>query len=421
MTVHQLRRLTPPEEALIASAESGLAEGDETRRNAIATLRRDGLPHRRIEAWHYTDLRTLVGGTQRGLIGKIIDAVLPTSEPSFLSPLLPGSTVVDLGATATPPASLPAGVAISRSGAMPDWHEVVNHLDRDVDTIRLVGAAFGATATHVSVTANTDVEHAIELRAEPLDNGDRGFAICDVGAGSKAVFVERLSAGAAGALSTGIANLAIGDGAEVLWIIDQEKGERETHLGQLNVTIGKDALFRLFVLNAGGALVRMEVHAETLGEGADIQIRGVNLLRGSQHVDVTTTLNHTVPNTTSTETFRNVVTGGHGVFQGMIKVSKGAQKTDARMACNTLLLSDDGDFSAKPELEIFADDVQCGHGATAGEINADHLFYLMSRGIPLEAARALLVKAFVREVVEEIEHEAAVEALEARIDAWLEQ
>ena len=419
MTVHQLRRLTPPEEVLIASAEAGLAEGDDARRNAIATLRRDGLPHRRIEAWHYTDLRSLVGGTQRGLIGKIIDAVMPSAEPSILTPLLSGSTVVDLGATAALPASLPVGVTASRSAATPDWHEVVNHLDRDVDTIRLVSAAFGATATHLSVAAGVDVVHPIELRAEPLETGDRGYAICDVGAGAKALFVERLSAGSAGALSTGVAHLAIGDGAEVLWIVDQAKGKGETHLGQLNVTVGKDALFRLFVLNAGGALVRMEVHTETAGEGADIQMRGVNLLHANQHIDVTTTLNHTVPNTTSTETFRNVVTGGHGVFQGMIKVSRGAQKTDARMACNTLLLSDDGDFSAKPELEIFADDVQCGHGATAGEIDSNHLFYLMSRGIPEREARSLLVKAFVKEVVEELEHEGAIEALEARIDAWL--
>src|SRR6185312_4483763 len=128
---------------------------------------------------------------------------------------------------------------------------------------------------------------------------------------------------------------------------------------------------------------------------------------------------HSVAHTTATEIFRNVVMGGQGVFQGMIKVAKGAQKTDARLACNSLLLSDEGDFFAKPELEIFADDVQCGHGATAGEIDANHLFYLMSRGIPRREARSLLVKAFVKEVVEELEHEGAIEALEARIDAWL--
>lgn len=417
MSVVPLRRLTPAEEAVIASAEKGLVEGDETRRNAIAVLRREGLPHRRVEAWHYTDLRSLVGSHKPGLIARVVDALTPTPEPELLAPFIPGSTVIDLGApTAT--AAL-AGVTVERLTASPDWRDAANHLDRDVDTVRLLNASFGSHATRVTVAVGIELAHPIELSAVPGQGSESTFVLCDVGAGAKAVFVERLSPGNQSALSTGVTNLTIGDGAEVLWIVDQAKDKDETHLGQLNVTVGADATFRLFMLNAGGGLVRLEVHAETKGEGADIQMRGVTLLHGGQHIDVTTTLNHTVPNTTATETFRNVVTGGHGVFQGMIRVSRGAQKTDARMACNTLLLSDEGDFSAKPELEIFADDVQCGHGATAGEIDANHLFYLMSRGIPEREARGLLVKAFVKEVVEELEHEAAIEVLEARIDAWL--
>lgn len=419
MTIHQMRRMTPAEDAVIERAEAGLGGADGARRDAIAMLRQEGLPHRRIEAWHYTDLRSLMGSGGPGLIGRIVEALTPAREATVLAPFLPGSLVVDLGDEATLPAGLPKGMAIARTGETPDWRRAVNHLDRDFDTIRLLGTAFGATATTLTLAPGAALDQAIELRAEPTGTGDRAFVRCEVGAGARATIVERLSAGRTNALSTGISHLAIGEGAEVLWIIDQAKSEGETHLGQLNVTIGKNAVFKLFMLNAGGALVRLEVHAETTGEGADIQMRGVNLLRSGQHIDVTTTLNHAVPHTTSTETFRNVVMGGHGVFQGMIKVSRGAQKTDARMACNTLLLSDEGDFSAKPELEIFADDVQCGHGATAGEIDANHLFYLMSRGIPEHDARSLLVKAFVKEVVEELEHEAAIEALEARIDAWL--
>ncbi|MBC8131188.1 MAG: Fe-S cluster assembly protein SufD [Rhizobiaceae bacterium] len=413
MTVHQLRRMTPAEEAVIVSAEASLAGSDEARRGAIAILKRDGLPHRRIEAWHYTDLRSLLGRAA------VPAEAAPMPGASYLAPFLPNSAVVDLGHDAPLPTPIP-GVSVARTGETPDWRHVVNHLDRDFDSIRLLATAFGARATTIGVEAGAEISQPIELRAEPGDAGDRAYVLCEVGAGAKATFVERLADGGARALSTAVATLAIGEGAEVLWIVDQAKGAGETHLGQLNVTIGKDAVFKLFVLNAGGALVRLEVHAETAGEGADIQMRGVNLLAPGQHIDVTTTLNHTVAHTTSTETFRNVVTGGHGVFQGMIRVARGAQKTDARMACNTLLLSDDGDFSAKPELEIFADDVQCGHGATAGEIDASHLFYLMSRGIPEREARGLLVKAFVKEVVEELEHEAAIEALEARIDSWLE-
>ncbi len=105
----------------------------------------------------------------------------------------------------------------------------------------------------------------------------------------------------------------------------------------------------------------------------------------------------------------------------MIRVALDAQKTDAKMSCNTLLLSDDGDFSAKPELEIFADDVVCGHGATVADIDDNHLYYMMARGIPENKARAMLVNAFVAEIVEELEEEKLVEALEGVISAWLER
>ena len=131
---------------------------------------------------------------------------------------------------------------------------------------------------------------------------------------------------------------------------------------------------------------------------------------------------HDVPGSVSTELFRNVATAhGAGIFQGQIRVAQIAQKTDARMACNTLLLSDEAEFSAKPELEIFADDVQCAHGATVADIEDDHLFYLMARGIPQKQARAMLVQAFVEEAFEEVEDEALRDALNARIENWLDR
>jgi Fe-S cluster assembly protein SufD len=136
---------------------------------------------------------------------------------------------------------------------------------------------------------------------------------------------------------------------------------------------------------------------------------------------VTTALIHEAPGVAAQELFRNVATGeGRSVFQGQIKVAQVAQKTDAKMACNTLLLSDTAEFSAKPELEIFADDVACGHGATVTDILDDHLFYLRARGIPKKTARAMLVQAFVEEVFDELEDEALREALDARIESWLE-
>jgi Fe-S cluster assembly protein SufD len=167
--------------------------------------------------------------------------------------------------------------------------------------------------------------------------------------------------------------------------------------------------------------VRQEINADVLGEGADLTFprdqpgRRRRALRrhavarppGAEH--------------DSTETVRSVVTGkAQGVFQGQIRVDQIAQKTDAQMACNTLLLSDDAGFSTKPELEIFADDVVCAHGATVAEIDHNHLFYLMARGISEKTARGLLIKAFVAEIVEELDDEKLVEALETRIGSWLE-
>ena len=247
-----------------------------------------------------------------------------------------------------------------------------------------------------------------------------------VGAGAKAVVVERQT-GTGDAFVSSVANVIVGDGAELTWLIVQEQPDTTTYLGQFNAWIGKDAKLIVFVMNAGGKLVRQEINVLTKGEGSTFTLRGINLLAGDTHTDVTMVLDHAVPHTASTEVIRNVVTGkARGVFQGRINVHQYAQKTDAKMACNTLLLSDDGEFSTKPELEIFADDVVCGHGATVTEIDRNHLFYLMARGIEEKTARGLLVKAFVAEVIEELEDEKIVEALEGDprrmvCDTWLGQ
>src|SRR6185436_10192975 len=219
--------------------------------------------------------------------------------------------------------------------------------------------------------------------------------------GAKATIVERQTGG--DALVSSVTNLLMSEGAEITWLIVQDHADGATHLGQFNAELGKDAKLTLFVMNAGGRLVRQEVRVAAKGEGGTFTLRGVNLLSGDTHTDLTMTLDHVAPHTTSTEVVRNVVTGrAKGVFQGRINVHQRAQKTDARMACNTLLLSDDGEFSTKPELEIFADDVQCGHGATVTEIDRSHLFYLMARGIDEKTARGLLVKAFLASVIEEL-------------------
>jgi Fe-S cluster assembly protein SufD len=320
---------------------------------------------------------------------------------------------------------VPDGVtAASFQDVLADGSAAVGLAARSADdAIGRINGSFVRDGITVEIAAETALEAPLEIQA--VQNAGQVHTRFPVsfGQNSKATVIERhLAGGENAAFVTSVSDISLADGADVTWIILQQQGAADTHLGQIRVTLGAETKLRLFVVNAGGKLVRQEIHVAVVGEGADLTLRGINLLGGETHTDVTFTLGHDVPNTTSTEIIRNVVFDrARGVFQGQIRVAPDAQKTDAKMSCNTLLLSDDAEFSSKPELEIFADDVQCGHGATVIDIDHTQLFYLKARGIPENKARAMLVNAFVAEIVEELEDEPLVEALEGVIAAWLEK
>ncbi len=153
-----------------------------------------------------------------------------------------------------------------------------------------------------------------------------------------------------------------------------------------------------------------------------MHLNGAQLLGGQQHGDITTVVAHDAPSCASRQTVKNVLTDrARGVFQGRIEVARVAQKTDGYQMNQALLLSPHAEIDCKPQLEIYADDVKCSHGATVGELDADQLFYLRSRGIPDEAARAILVRAFLAEAMDPIAHEGARALLEGAIEAWWER
>jgi Fe-S cluster assembly protein SufD len=184
--------------------------------------------------------------------------------------------------------------------------------------------------------------------------------------------------------------------------------------------VGARARFNEFLFTTGGALVRNQMFVRFEGEDTVAGIRGATLLKGRQHADVTLFADHAAPACTSREMFKSVLDdSGRSVFQGKIIVRQGAQKTDARMATHALLLTNDAEADNKPELEIYADDVQCGHGATAGALDQDLLFYLKARGIPEQEAETLLIQAFVGEAVEGIEHAGLRDSLMEQVGAWL--
>lgn len=422
MNMQTTARLTAAETALIEAYNQQVGDlpGNgaviSARDRLLDDLKTNGLPTRRVEAWHYTDLKTLL---------RTVPAVLPAATLAAPAALVETASVIVMRDGQSDTKASVEGVVVGsfadmlREGTAAPGLSVI---DRD-DTIGKINGSFVRDGYVLEFPEGAEIEQPIEIQALHGAGLVHTRFPVSFGARSKATVIERHVAGSEGqALVSTVSDISLEDGAEVTWIVLQEQGASDTHLGQVRIRVGENAKLRLFVINAGGKLVRQELRVDVAGEGSDLQLRGVNLLGGDTHTDVTLVLSHNVPNTTSTEIFRNVVFDrARGVFQGMIKVALDAQKTDARMACNTLLMSDDAEFAAKPELEIFADDVQCGHGATVADIDDNHLYYLMARGIPRNKARAMLVNAFVAEIVEEIEGEALVEALEAIVSRWLER
>ncbi|MFK4825649.1 Fe-S cluster assembly protein SufD [Paenochrobactrum sp. BZR 588] len=420
MNIQTVRPKTPAESALIdmfgerIGALSGTPEVLAARDNALEELKNNGLPSRRIESWHYTDLRTLFKSTA---------PFVSSSDVKLRPVLVAGSSQLAVVNGVAQAAKAVSDVTVtlvrdmlhdgSIAGTM-----VTKGFD---DAVGQINTAYVSDGWALELADGTELQAPLELQNVQFGGQSHVRFPAKFGKNTKATIIERQIGGTSETLSSSVSHVSVEDGADIIWVIVREFDESSTQFSQFNATIGADAKLTLYIVNAGGHLVRQEIHVDVLGEDSDFEMRTLNLLSDKSHTDVTMTVGHLVENTRSVEIVRNVVTGeARGVFQGMIKVAQIAQKTDARMACNTLLLSDGAEFDAKPELEIFADDVACGHGATVTEIHNDHLFYLMARGIPEPVARGLLVKAFIAEIIEELENESLVEALEAILSDWLE-
>ena len=201
----------------------------------------------------------------------------------------------------------------------------------------------------------------------------------------------------------------------------QQDANEAFHLAQDQISLATGAHYRGFLGAFGARLARQTVAASINGGDAAFDISGAYLLRGSQHNDITTVVDHAAAGSSSKQVFKGVLDGqSRGVFQGKVAVRRDAQKTNAYQLNNALLLSDKAEIDAKPELEIYADDVKCSHGATAGDLDENELFYLQARGIGASAARRLLVSAFVKAALNEIDRDTDRSRFEALVDSWLE-
>ena len=224
----------------------------------------------------------------------------------------------------------------------------------------------------------------------------------------------------AGYFTNAVAEIEVGNGARVFHYKVQAEGADAFHVGTMQVTQGRDSTFHSFSYAAGAALSRTNVYSKLQGDAAEVRLNGLYLADGTQHADHQTFVEHLAPACASRELYKGVLDGrAHGVFNGKVYVDPIAQKTDGKQTNHALLLSNEARVDTKPQLEIFADDVKCTHGATVGRLDQTALFYMKSRGLPADTARALLTYAFAAEVLETIELDPLRLALEERVFARL--
>ncbi|HPI50260.1 MAG TPA: SufD family Fe-S cluster assembly protein [Hyphomonadaceae bacterium] len=245
--------------------------------------------------------------------------------------------------------------------------------------------------------------------------GARRMAGIVVNTGETRTEIERV--GGEG-VDTRALEIDVRDGASMSLVTIQQEGD--VALAHRKVRLGQGATFRQFVVAGGAQYARIETEIEVAGSGAKVELNGVYLVAKGRHADLTSQVIMQADHAEVRQIVRGAARkGGRGVFQGRFKVERAAQKADAKMEHNALLLEDGAEVFAKPELEIYADDVQCAHGNTSGQLDEAAIFYLRQRGLPEIEARAMITRAFLIEALPDWLDEAIHAEVEARIDAWL--
>jgi Fe-S cluster assembly protein SufD len=404
------------------------------RESAFHTFETKGLPHRRVEEWKYTDLRALMHDAKplapppdaaAKRVAKCAGAFLAAVKARRIV-IVDGVFAADLSDLA----ALEAGLTIdSLAQALSNGDAaVLERLGRasplgDDPALSLNTAMMGDGAV-IRIAEGATVVRPLHLvfittQGKPVSLFTRSLVRVDRGGSFTLIESHEGPDGIDHQVNHAL-DLAIAEDATFHHIKIGREGDRILHVATLIADIGKSAQVNDFVFTFGGAITRNQIAMRMNGTAIHAGIRGATLLKDCQHADNTLVLDHAIGHCESRELFKAVLDGeSRSVFQGKIIVQPHAQKTDAKMATHALLLSEEAEADAKPELEIFADDVVCGHGATAGALDEDLLFYLKARGIPQKEAEALMVEAFIGEAVEAIDNEALREVLMELAREWL--
>lgn len=405
---------------------------NEARQAAFDDFARRGLPYRRIEEWKYTDLRTLLreiaplaATPDQAALARAAKAVTAYGAGDAYKLVLVDGVFVPQLSDQTPE----TGVEVRALRDILENDDVAARADLLIttaasDTMISLNTAMATDGVVIDVAENTKLARPLHIVHITTQSSTAAFtrSLLRLANGAQATLVESFVA-AEGAAAYQIHDsvvLGIGDGTGLQHVRVVEDARDAANISTAIVTLGAKATFNSLNLTSGAAVSRYQGFIRFSGEGAHADVNGVNLLNGRQHGDTTLVLDHAVPHCSSNEVFRAVLDDqAHSVFQGKIIVQPDAQKTDGKMMTRALLLSDGAEADNKPELEIFADDVTCGHGATVGALDESLLFYLRARGLSEKEAQALLIQAFVGEAIESVADDGLRDVVIGAAERWL--
>ncbi len=393
------------------------------RAEALTRLSSMGLPGKRDEYWRYTDPTVLIQNAPKP--AKVFDAGDESTVFGAIDRLKIVFVDGVFDAEASDDLSL-AGVSIERLAAVSaeiHWaRDIYGVLEARGQTpvarpLAALNSAFATDGVLIRVTGKVAkpialiYEHKSEVSDAMLHN------CIKLEAGAEVTLLEN---GPAAARINQVMEVEVADGARFHHIRAQGRDHERCAVTHIFARLGKGSLFKSFTLTANGSLTRNEAVLELAGSDSMAHVAGAAVGDGAFLHDDTVFVTHAGERCESRQVFKKVLkNGATGVFQGKILVKAGAQKTDGYQISQSLLLDGDSQFLAKPELEIYADDVKCSHGSTSGAIDDTALFYLRSRGVPLREAQSLLVLAFLAEAIGEIEDEAIADDIRSRLEGWL--
>lgn len=400
----------------------------ERRREAESRFAAEGLPHRRIEAWRYTDLRKAL---PHDLAAPAPWSGAVVREGALADPFagLDADTLVFTnGVFRADLSRLPGEAAIriaDLSGDPPEWARDALAAPREAPAAPMADLALARMTGGVAIRVSHNFKAARPLHLAFLNRSSPGEArqvriVLVLATGAELTLLESHAGEGGGALTNLAIDLSAAANARLTHLKIADDAGADTHVSTLTGEIHAATVYDAAIVSCGGALARHETRVRLAARMADLRLTGIALLAGSQHADITAVADHAVRDGRSDLAFKSVLAGrARGVAQGRILVRPGADGTDSRQQTRALLLSPHAEADAKPELEIHAGDVTCGHGVAIGDLDADALFYLRSRGIPLPPARALLTEAFLEEALARLPAGPAAEAMRAFVLARL--